>query len=99
MDDRGYLELDRARAVVRAARDVLDSSSTVHEHIRHISVLKNAIKVYDLTPLPDFARGMEELREAVGGQFDGVDAEAYVRAVRGGPPYTMPNGEVIGWQE
>jgi hypothetical protein len=37
----------------------------------------------------------DELRAAVNGQYDGVDVDAYVRAVRGGPPYIMPDGSVI----
>ena len=31
----------------------------------------------------DFTGAMAELREAVGGAFDGVDADAYVRELRG----------------
>lgn len=40
---------------------------------------------------------MTELRDAVGGAFDGVDADAFVRAQRDdeAPEYRMPDGRIV----
>lgn len=82
MDDRRSLELDRARSVVAAARHVLSATPATLQDA--ILILEMTIKTYDAVPPPRITEAMQELREAVGGQYDGVDAIAFVRELREG---------------
>lgn len=104
MNDQALIGRESCGCITMACMLDADDESllmTIHEARRtgmRLEIVSLPVQLQGNCEHQALRTGIEELRDAVDGAFDGVDVNAYMRALRDddAPDYIMPDGTRIG---